>query len=446
MFLLILSIIIVVVLVGIILQKLFPNEITKGELYITSGVLSCVIIPLTIFLGWKLSVNSRISFQEYRNGWETKTIHHKIKCTRDGVCKWCYDCDPYIVMVSYSCGTSKQPRTCLRAETRYHSCPYVTEEWTFTVETTIRNFTIDANRFPDNYKNMLYRSKSADNIAVQAGIGIPARWDSVDKRLKANTPGPVTGLFGYKNYILPSSQSVWRKDSSAVNDYRTRNLLPKFNMTTYDFYRANKVYSVGLVEYLNNWNTNLAYVNGYIGKQLQGDLQLILVNNRYIDQNPDRYTNAVEAYWKNIEVFEHNAVAKNALVVIMGTDGNKVLWSRAFSGMPIGNEKFIIGIRNMKNIPFDPDSALGIVKVDNTLNHTSHRGYLTELLTFSSNKYQRVDMDKFSYLKNQIDPLTSQLVAIIFVALFLSSIGWGIAFWNNITSRKGMYYENHYYR
>src|SRR3990167_11518560 len=107
-------------------------EITWGEYGLGLLAISFVLTPLIVWAGWSVVRSSNLSFNEYGNGWELQAVAEPVQCSRDGPCWHEYDCDPYIVMVSYecNCATDKDGytscSTCWRPETRYHDCPYVT--------------------------------------------------------------------------------------------------------------------------------------------------------------------------------------------------------------------------------------------------------------------------------------------------------------------------------
>src|SRR5205814_1305597 len=127
----------------------YPEEITWKEYGIGMALISVIIAPGVTKIGWEKVRSDTVSFNEYWNGWEIAAIREDIPCTRDGPCAHEYDCDPYIVMVPYSCGTEKNPSTCYRPETRYHDCPYVSNEFSYYVKTTLGDYTISTSRFPE---------------------------------------------------------------------------------------------------------------------------------------------------------------------------------------------------------------------------------------------------------------------------------------------------------
>lgn len=136
-----------------------PLVITAREFAAGIALITCAVAPLSGWSLYKVALHSRATFKEFHNGYETRAVVRTITCSRDGPCYWAYDCDPYIVMVSYECGTSKSPQTCYRPETRYHHCPYVTQEYDYTVETTLGPYTFAENRFPDAPDRHRWRGK-----------------------------------------------------------------------------------------------------------------------------------------------------------------------------------------------------------------------------------------------------------------------------------------------
>src|SRR3989344_7792271 len=97
---------------GLIVKWFLDNsrsgkEITWTEFAVGMVAIVLVIVPLSIYSGNKIAKANNLSFNQFLNGWETKARPIQIQCTRDGPCRHEYDCDPYIVMVPYSCNCDK---------------------------------------------------------------------------------------------------------------------------------------------------------------------------------------------------------------------------------------------------------------------------------------------------------------------------------------------------
>lgn len=446
----------------------YKNHLSITWTEFTTGILiiSLIIIPVVGKIGWNLAKQSNLTFNEYWNGWETQAVTNVITCTRDGPCRYEYDCDPYIVMVSYSCNCDDKGRcdTCWRPETRYHSCPYVTRETTYTVKTTLGDYVIDYHRFPDNPQANRWRSGVSipQHVINRAGVGAPQFWLVAEMRINAGEPGPVTKRAEYDNYILASDRTILKQYSSAIEEYKKANLLPPVQSSVYDFYYADKVHFVGYKSTNpKEWQKALCYLNAAFGAELRGDLHLIVTQSKMINNNPDKYTLALKAYWQNREVFKRDAISKNIVIVIIGTsDGIAVEWARATTGMPLGNEAMLVAIRNIKGIPLVPESVIGEVK--GKFDFKAKAGVLGEHgngslekiiwgLNGAQTKFKRIAMtgktgagSGFLYLSSEIDITGWQKFWIAFVIFTLSLGIWVIAaFVADISWRNWFSYKKH---
>ena len=55
----------------------------------------CIIVPLTVWVGWHSAVNSMVKYHEFWNGWEVEANEYVTTCEKNGSCDYTYDCDPY---------------------------------------------------------------------------------------------------------------------------------------------------------------------------------------------------------------------------------------------------------------------------------------------------------------------------------------------------------------
>jgi hypothetical protein len=168
-----------------------------------------VVGPSVAIIGFNMAKNQLTTFNEYRNGWELSAIEYKNECARDGSCYYDYDCDPYTVMVSHTSTDSKGNTT------------------------TLGNYTIASNRFPNDPQNHRYRLYTAipENLISNAGVGFPKFWLDAYNRISAGSPGPVAIRSQYKNYILASDSTILNQYSGDITSLQKRGLLPKINST-----------------------------------------------------------------------------------------------------------------------------------------------------------------------------------------------------------------------
>ncbi len=428
------------------------KEITWTEYAIGLAAISVLLVPLSLYGGWKMAQANNLGFYEYRNGWELKALTKVYRCTRDGPCRYEYDCDPYWVTVSYDCsyytGSGENRRrvhkTCTRREKRYHSCPYVDQETTYTVQTTLGDYTISEHRLPDNPQAHRWRTgvNVPDYVISRAGTGIPPFWERVQERVSSGEPGPVTTRARYDNFILASERTILQQHSGAIEKYLAKGLLPALTTDVHDFYHARKAYFVGFNpgnDY--GWQKSLSYLNAGIGTELEGDLHLVIVKNDEVSANPDEYLLALKAYWQNPKFFQKNAISKNSIIVLVGTsDGNSVSWARAITGMPLGNEHMTATIReSLSGSPLTPESLIGKIQgkfvfrmSENNLRHQTAelvhgKGMLNRIfwgLDDPSSKFQRVRMRGFEYLKSEIELTRKQKIWIAIGAFLASMLAW----------------------
>lgn len=424
-------------------------EITWAEYWLGLAGISLVLVPLITWAGWSLAASSNLSFNEYKNGWELEAVANHIQCSRDGPCWYEYDCDPYIVMVAYSCNCTTDKNgstscdTCYRPETRYHDCPYVIVETSYDVRTTLGDFSIAKHRFPENPDGHRWRSAESvpTSVVDRAGVGDPPFWTKVNKRVRAGRPGPVTQRGSYDNYILASDSTILNQYSGVVDHLLSAKMMPLLSKDVHDFYSATKVYFVGSLSADRDlWTEKVAYVNAALGSELQGDLHLVLINDsdlRKTGSNPDEYLLALRAYWQNPKYFQKDALSKNTIVVIVGTkDSATVSWARALTGMPLGNERMVVEIRNsLEGTEFTPEAVVGNIRgyfevyAQRVMNAHEASGKLDSILwglNLKETRFRRISMTAkdhddigtgFEYLANEIKLTDFQRGMILFVSL-----------------------------
>ncbi len=407
-------------------------RIDNQEFGIASALLLLLVIPLTAYFGTKISINNQLTFNENWGGFEVRTHWVKTECHRDGSMRYYYKGDPYQVWVDDSYTDSKGKRHKQgHYETRYHDIPYTTEEWTFTIDTTVGTYTIADRNLPANPNNYRYRAwvSVPDNLPS----GIPAFWTAADNRLRQGTPGPVTASRQYKNYILASQNTILHRYSSDIEGYKKAGELPDLNQQAiHDFYYSDRVFFVGTIP-PGNWQLALNKFDAALGSSLQGDLYLVIVDANKIP-DPDNYSLALTAYWES-KAFDRDALSKNGIVVVLGTkDGRTVSWARATTGMPEGNEEMLLDVQNnLKGASLDPQTILGqpqarLVGDNLQLLHTS--GALENIL-WGTHKFQRVHMDAhgqgavgYKYLMRELQPTTGQRIGILLVMTLFGIIAW----------------------
>lgn len=442
-----------------------PEEVTWKEWALASAIITLFVAPLVGWSGTALAKKDNVTFHEFWNGWEADVSVSETICHRDGSCSHNYDCDPYIVQVPYQCGDSKNPRTCYRSETRYHSCPWVDAEYAYTVQTTLGPYTIDRARFPLNPQSHRYRSRRIpESVIGRAGVGEPLFWTRARERLARGNPWPATQVHSYTNYVLASDYTILRRYREAAEEYRALGLMPPITSSIQDglFYRSQKVHAIGCPRGTQErWNEHVEKLNAAFGSELQGDVRLVLSCNARINANPDRYRFALEAHWQDKILFRKTALPKNSLVIIVGsTDGRVVSYARAFTGMPTGNKALALALQNRLRasnaVPFTPEAVVGSVTGRPTRAGERYRatsvksgGVFTDVLWGVSNRqtrFSRVSMEAkdkndvgsgFSYLKGEVQLTTMQKILILFFVVLLSVAAFAVIAFNDWFNAKG---------
>ena len=422
-------------------------------------------------IGWRVARNNLVTFEEYWNGWELAAVKQDVPCTRDGPCRWEYDCDPYLVSYSCNCDKDGNCDTCYRTE--YHDCPYVKTESHYIAQTTLGDFSIAEHRFPENPQANRWRNSERipEGVINRAGVGAPSFWLGVKERTEAKDPGPVCVRKEYENYILASDQTILKRHSSDVAAYRTAGLLPAIQSDVHNFYLSDKAYFVGYkpqsAAEAERWQSSLRRINGALGTELQGDLHLVVVKHRQISQNADAYALALQAHWQDKQAFGRKTLSKNGIVVIVGTeDGETVAWSKAFTGMPMGNEPMLVSLRNLHGTPLMPGALIGDThgefyqKGDEKtgtwkLKVRGRRsgGALERILWGDENaatRFARVSMSGkdaddngsgFLYLRGEIQPTRSQQVWITICTFLACSLVWVVTVFTGRQEVQRRYYR-----
>lgn len=397
-----------------------PITVSKRELLIGSAVSIGVLLVAGPLIE-HLIISDKIKYYEYFNGYETAAVEDAVPCERDGDCHHTYNCDPYIVMVTYTTTDGKgNTTTHSRPETRYHDCPHLKVEYRYTVVSTLDQYRIGGSFAKD-------RSPWRPSEGVPGSIpsGPPQQWAEAKARIDAGRNGGVTKTHAYKNLVLASEKTILDAYSADIEAYTKDNLLPDHTLNykdpIYDQYLADKFSSVGVQADLKTWNESLNRLNGYLGHELQGDVHMVAIDASKV-KDQDRYAQALFAYWKSPH-FEKYAFPKNAIGIVVGVKDGKVEWARATGGLPVGNEGLFTDIRNnLRGVAFEPDALIGWPQ--------KKEGVLYSAL-WGTHKFQRPCMecieekrDGYQYLKADIYVTGWQRFWIVFVSILLSAGMW----------------------
>lgn len=436
-------------------------RITPIEYGLCAVLIVVVITPTTAWAGNRLAQESAVGgYVEFWNGSITAARSQEIPCERDGSCWHEYDCDPYQELETYfeteyytttesytdangnpatrSVQASRQvPKT--RWVTRYHSCPYATHEYSYWLEDSFgERHDIASHIYDDSPQEWRLGSGIPGNIPR----GTPEQWVAAKANLDAGDADPVTKTNKYTNYLLASQNSLLQSYSDKVEKYQEAGLVPDHTRNLsdkpiYDGYKADKVVFVGEAEgALGNdpdWQQSLGRLNSYLGNELQGDLHVLIVKASIID-DPDDYTNALLAHWQSRE-YGKNGLAKNAIMLVIGANDSftSVEWSRAKTGIPVGNGEMLSALSNsLKDEPLEPKSLLGwptAKPVDDELSFSASDGVVEQVM-LRDYAFKRPCMDcqddgdhgsGYVYLKSGAFISTGKQIA-IYAAVFILSM------------------------
>lgn len=400
----------------------------------------------TYAVGFNVAQNEAQTYNEYWDGFETGVVTDVTECNRDGSCVNEYQCDPYTVMESETYYDSDgKSHTRMVTKTKYHDCPYSTEETSFFISTTIGDFTAASHLMTGSE----WRAGSGRLVSAASA---PASWTAVKERLAAGNPGAVTAVHEYKNFLLASEVTLFKKYEGNMNDLLSNKLLPTPAAGVQNMYSAPKAYFVGGVGKKVDSNAlteSVAKLGGAIGHDLQGDLHVVFVPADKVG-SPTDYTNSLMAYWQSKEL-KRNTVAKNSIIVVVGVDSNGVIkgsldgepekgvaasWVKASTGMPVGNEAMLTEIEStLTGVQID-ENFIGNPKYNVANSKVVHSDGILESVIFGSNTFERVSMsandegDKgsgFEYLKAEYKLSGGALAIIIVIAFLLSASVLAIA-------------------
>lgn len=447
MFLLVLGGTTIAILVGLATKWYLDRsnskyEITWTEFVIAAIAILLVIAPLVSWLGTRAAISNQVTFNENWGGYEYGTKWVKQKTYRDGPHRWGYSCDPYQVYVvdqpAYTDSDGNYHPEVGHYETRYHDCPYADEEWTFTVQTTLGEYTIADRNLPTDPNSHRWRAweRIPDNIAS----GVPVFWEQAKQRVDSGDPGSVTARRQYENYILASQSTILQRYSDSIDTYKQQQLLPKLSNSVHSHYLADHVYQVSTVA-PGDWQAYCRRFNAALGVELEGDLHVVIVDAKQVS-DPDNYIGALMAYWQSTTEFGHDALSQNGIVIVLGTtDGATISWARAKTGMPMGNEMMLLELQNaLPGKALNPELLFGTPKATSagvaaggkpnvTVQHTSG---VIEQIIWGQHKFQRISMNGkdgagsgYEYLKKELQPTLGQTIAILFGVVLASCAAWG---------------------
>ena len=447
-----------------------PNRITWGEYFVVGIALSAIVAPLVSVIGTNLSIGEQLQYKQWLNGVEKEVVDSVIQCNQgyassysastgqsncahsyvSGYYNW-YWTETITTCTSDSKGNqSCTSTTVTHTETAPIETPYATREHSYAIESWMYNGEGGQMRysFPGAYldTNPVPHPASKRDIPASIPRGAPVDWQDAKNRLDAGDPRAVTKEGTYNNFILASKDDLLRTYGPRLDEYKAAGLLPDHtaNITTDPVKgpsrsQADKVSFVGVnVQDENAWQKSVMRFNAALGTQLQGDLHVVLIDAAIVpwsDAVP--YTQSLKAYWQS-EHFGRWAIAKNAIILVMGVDKatNTVAWADATTGMPFGNETMIEFLKAyLPGTPLVPDLLFGkpVTVVDGTkasVTHPAPQGKV-EHLVFEQAPFKRFSMScekesciGYKDLASKIKPTTTAIVWVSIITVLISIGLW----------------------
>lgn len=439
-------------------------KIPPWEYSVITLLLVFAINPAVTTVGYKMAVTHQTTFNEFLSGVELQPTSVTCHCHESeeeggstGGCTHYYDVDSYTVQVWVPEVSHMEPNADGKGShkvvdtpghyeprTKWRQRPYTTTETTWIIPSTVGDYDVGQSWLPENpeaHRLMpTWGQDSNDALDTSLPSGTPAAWTAANNRVLAGKPGPVTKEGTYLNYILPSVNTRLRQYSSDIARYQKAGLLPELGHDVYGYYYVDGAYFEGVnVANKADWQYKLAKLNALLGSNLQGRLYVVVVDaNKVSEHETTDYIAAVTAYWQSPK-FAKDAVSKNAIIVALGSkDGTHVDWADASTGMPRGNEAMLYDLsHNLAGAALDPTALFGDLtlatgpgaKGGYSVSATNNDGAIGKIL-FGPDKFQRVSMSMYTYLKGDVVLSGGEVTLILIVDFIFSLLAWaGIALW-----------------
>lgn len=397
---------------------------------------AALVGPSTWGIATNIMKNEEQTFQEFWGGYEQGTGFATQACERDGWCQNEYDCDHYVYTWTT---TDSEGKTTTHSEIRSHDCPYSSEETTYTIDTTLGGYTVGTYMTGPEYR-------AGTSIPGGQVTEPPAVWSAAKARVDAGQPGGVFEQNSYKNYLHASETSILKHYSADIEAYQADGLLLPIGKDLHSIYQMDKAQFPGNPSLNDATREQLAtdamYLSAALGTELQGDLRLVFVNgNKVRASEAEKYGLALMAHWQS-KAMGKFAIPKNAVVVIVGVGGTSAnptaTWTRAYTGMPVGNERLTVGIKSaLTGMPID-ENFLGRPTLLPGAESVTQTGGVLEDVLFGPHKFERVSMSGveegdigsgFEYLGAGWEPDSGQqtfiyILSFIFSLLLIVPLGF----------------------
>jgi len=372
----------------------------RGELVnLTAALLSGFLVasiggPLTWAISTSIMKAQEETYQEFWGGYEVSADFSTQKCERDGHCRNEYACDPYIyTWTETQTDGDGNVKVVTKSETRYHDCPYSTEETSYTIETTLGKTSVGTYMTGSEYR----AGKAIPGGRVTEP---PAEWSAAKARIAAGEPGAAFKQNSYRNLLHASESTILKQYSEDIEAYKDQGLLPTIGKDLHTLYQMDKAQFPKVNSLSKDLREELSkdamQLSAGLGVERQGDLRVVFVDELDVPaEEAENYGLTLMAYWQSAEMGKF-AVPKNAVVVIVGIGGTKAEpvagWVRAYTGMPLGNEGLVAEIKSkLTGASIDGD-FLGNPTLKPGADTLTRTDGLLEDSLFGANGFERVSM------------------------------------------------------
>ncbi len=264
-------------------------------------------------------------------------------------------------------------------------------------------------------------------------------WKEADEKIRSGDLPPSTTTVTTVNHFLASRQTILKNYGGDIPRFRDAKLLVPHTQNYRDplinGYMAKKVVPAGFT--LNNepaWQNTIAALGSKCYELHGCDVHMVAVLDSKVPMGEaDSFAGAHLAYWQS--ELGKNGIAENMVVVFVGVDDaqKKVIWARAVTGLPSGNEALIAAIAfELPNTPFEPSSLLGAPtaklvgdkvqfgQTDGLVDQIINTKYPFEPVCVRDNCGEGV----FTYLKEEVYIPWWALTLIVLVSLALTVPVW----------------------
>jgi len=317
--------------------------------------IACGVLFLVIPMIYYLSIFGKTHDTEIWNGQVLSKSREQVHCRHSYSCNCSEECE----------GEGKNESCHEECETCYEH-PYDVD---WDVHTSIDDYTIDT--------------------LDSQGLEEPPRWTSVKHG------DPVAESRSFTNYVAAAKFSLFH-DSVVVPQDMLKSV-PDYPDSVYDYYNLNRALSIGTKIDTNVWSYGISLILRDLGPTKQANIIIVFVGS-----NDITWASAVRNKW--------NGAKKNDIVITLGLDGNKIIWTNVYSWSD--SQIFKVVLR-------DDINKIGTIAVPTPILNVVHDDTVKY--------FQRKHMKDFEYLKKEIDPNTG-IMLFLWILAGVGSGGILIAF------------------